>query len=82
MAKMIPPHWHDRTPASEQRVFNLLQKDPATADCPTGSWSLNDLALTILKEAHHQDLLRDRRKVSGNPRWDWPASREELKPEA
>lgn len=32
MAKMIPPHWHDRTPASEQRVFNLLQNDPATAD--------------------------------------------------
>ena len=32
MAKMIPPHWHDRTPTSEQRVFNLLQNDPATAD--------------------------------------------------
>lgn len=29
---MIPPHWHDRTPSSEQRVFNLLQNDPATAD--------------------------------------------------
>ena len=32
MAKMIPPHWHDRTPNSEQRVFNLLQNDPATKD--------------------------------------------------
>lgn len=32
MAKMLPPHWHDTTPASERRVFNLLQNDPATAD--------------------------------------------------
>jgi len=32
MAKMIPPHWHDRTPSSEQRIFNMLQNDPATAD--------------------------------------------------
>ena len=29
MAKMIPPHWHDNTPRSEQRVFSLLQNDPA-----------------------------------------------------
>jgi len=28
MAKMIPPHWHDDTPRSEQRVFSLLQNDP------------------------------------------------------
>jgi len=32
MAKMIPPHRHEKTPASEQRVFNLLRNDPATAD--------------------------------------------------
>lgn len=32
MAKMIPPDWHEKTPSSEQRVFNLLQNDPATKD--------------------------------------------------
>ena len=32
MAKMIPPHWHDSTPRSEQRVFGLLQNDPLTED--------------------------------------------------
>ena len=32
MAKMIPPHWHDNTPRSEQRVFSLLQNDPQTKD--------------------------------------------------
>lgn len=32
MAKMIPPHWHDNTPRSEQRVFNLLKNDPQTED--------------------------------------------------
>jgi hypothetical protein len=32
MAKMIPPHWHDNTPRSEQRVFSLLRNDPATED--------------------------------------------------
>jgi hypothetical protein len=30
MAKMIPPHWHDDTPRSEQRVFSMLQSDPQT----------------------------------------------------
>jgi hypothetical protein len=30
MAKMIPPYWHEKTPNSEQRVFNLLQNDPDT----------------------------------------------------
>jgi len=30
MAKMIPPHWHDDTPRSEQRVFSLLQNDRQT----------------------------------------------------
>jgi Nuclease-related domain/Type III restriction enzyme, res subunit len=32
MAKMIPPHWHDKTPNSEQRVFRMLENDPATQD--------------------------------------------------
>lgn len=32
MAKMIPPHWHDHSPHSEQRVFGLLQNDPLTKD--------------------------------------------------
>lgn len=32
MAKMIPPHWHDKTPRSEQRVFSMLQNDPQTED--------------------------------------------------
>jgi len=32
MAKMIPPHWHDNTPRSEQRVFSLLQNDAQTED--------------------------------------------------
>ncbi len=33
-----------------------LQEDPASAGCPTGSWSLDDLALTIRNEAHAQEL--------------------------
>jgi hypothetical protein len=32
MAKMIPPHWDERTPASERRVFSMLQNDPSTSD--------------------------------------------------
>jgi hypothetical protein len=32
MAKMIPPHWHDKTPRSEQRVFSLLQNGSQTED--------------------------------------------------
>ncbi len=32
MAKMIPPHWHDKTPRSEQRVFSMLQNDLQTED--------------------------------------------------
>jgi len=35
-------------------------EDPAAAGCPTAPWSLDDLALTILRQAHHQDLLRAR----------------------
>jgi hypothetical protein len=32
-------------------------EDPATVGCPSGSWSLDDLALTILRQANEQDLL-------------------------
>lgn len=32
MARMIPPHWHDNTPNSEQRVFRMLENDPAAKD--------------------------------------------------
>jgi hypothetical protein len=32
MAKMIPPHWHDKTPRSEQRIFSLLQNGSETED--------------------------------------------------
>ena len=32
MAKMIPPHWHDKTPSSERRVFDLLQNGPGTEE--------------------------------------------------
>lgn len=32
MAKMIAPHWHDKTSRSEQRVFSMLRNDPRTED--------------------------------------------------
>jgi len=32
MAKMIPPHWHEKTPRSEQQVFSLLQNDRQAED--------------------------------------------------
>jgi hypothetical protein len=32
MAKMIPAHWLEGTPKSEQKVFQLLRDDPATSD--------------------------------------------------
>jgi Nuclease-related domain/UvrD-like helicase C-terminal domain/Uncharacterized conserved protein (DUF2075) len=32
MSKMIPAYWHDSTPRSEQRVFNILKNDPLTAE--------------------------------------------------
>jgi transposase len=45
-------------PSQRLHVLELATKeDPAQAGCPSGSWSLDDLALTILKEAHQQDLL-------------------------
>lgn len=30
MARMIPKHWHENTPRSEQRIFELLKNDPLT----------------------------------------------------
>jgi hypothetical protein len=40
-------------PLARLHVLELATtEDPATAGCPTGSWSLDDLALTILKEAN------------------------------
>ena len=32
MAKMIPPNWHEKTPSSEQRVFNLRNDGLFEAD--------------------------------------------------
>jgi hypothetical protein len=32
MARMIPSDWHEKTPSSEQRIFQLLQQDPATSE--------------------------------------------------
>src|SRR6476660_9789890 len=58
-----------RAPA-DRRSFPPLQRlhvvelatleDPAAAACPAGSWSLDELALTILREAHGQELLAAR----------------------
>jgi DDE superfamily endonuclease len=45
----------------EQRLHVLAlatREDPASVGCPAGSWSLDELARTILLEAHQQDLLR------------------------
>jgi hypothetical protein len=45
-------------PGERLHVLELASKeDPATAGCPSGRWSLDDLALTILHEANAQDLL-------------------------
>jgi hypothetical protein len=45
-------------PSQRLHVLELAtQEDPATAGCPSGSWSLADLASTILREAHDRDLL-------------------------
>jgi putative transposase len=45
-------------PSQRLHVLELATKeDPAQANCPSGRWSLDDLALTILREAHHEDLL-------------------------
>jgi DDE superfamily endonuclease len=45
-------------PSQRLHVLELATtEDPATAGCPSGSWSLDDLALTILQEANEQDWL-------------------------
>src|SRR5262249_5470338 len=45
-------------PSQRLHVHELATtEDPAAAGCPSGSWSLDDLALTILQEANEQDLL-------------------------
>src|SRR3954449_11901788 len=45
-------------PWQRLHVVELATKeDPATAGCPAGSWSLDDLALTILQQANQQDLI-------------------------
>src|SRR6516225_6935252 len=59
-----PPAPADRRsfpPSQRLHVVELAtQEDPAAVGCPTGSWSLDDLALTICREAHDQDLVRAR----------------------
>lgn len=58
----MPPAPADRRSFPPQQRLHVLeratQEDPAAAGCPAGSWSLDDLALTILQEAHQQDRLR------------------------
>jgi putative transposase len=45
-------------PSQRLHVLELATtEDPAQAGCPSASWSLDDLAFTILREAHHRDLL-------------------------
>ncbi len=41
------------------------REDPADAGCPAGSWSLDDIALTLLKEAAEEDALRARLLAAG-----------------
>ena len=46
------------SPSQRLHVVELATlEDPAAAGCPSGSWSLDDLALTILRQANEQDLL-------------------------
>ena len=45
-------------PLQRLHVLELATtEDPAAAGCPSGSWSLDDLALTILRQADEQDRL-------------------------
>jgi hypothetical protein len=53
-------------------------EDPADAGCPAGSWSLDDLALTLLREANAEDHARARLAAAGvgpGPPLVWPMSR-------
>lgn len=46
-------------PQQRLHVVELAtQEDPAAAGCPAGSWSLSDLALTILQEANQREQAR------------------------
>jgi hypothetical protein len=52
----------------EQRLHVLelaTREDPASAGCPAGSWSLDDLARTILREAYQRDRLRAQLATAG-----------------
>src|SRR6516165_9695986 len=57
-----PPAPADRRsfpPSQRLHVVELATKeDPATVGCPTGSWSLADLAVTILQEANQREQIR------------------------
>lgn len=45
-------------PGARLRVLDLAtREDPADAGCPTGSWSLDDIALTLLKDADEAERL-------------------------
>lgn len=62
--------------------------DPADAGCPTGSWSLDDIALTILKEAEegerllaHVAALRAAARGEGGTGEEWQAALLALLPE-
>src|SRR5687767_4767182 len=53
-------------PSQRLRVVELAtQEDPAAAGCPSGSWSLDDLALAVLREAGQQDRLREHLRAAG-----------------
>jgi hypothetical protein len=53
-------------PLQRLHVLELATtEDPAAAGCPAGSWSLDELALTILRQAHDQDRHRARRAAAG-----------------
>ncbi len=61
LACRTPPAPADRRsfpPSQRLHVVELAtREDPATGGCPSGSWSLDDLALTILRQANEQDVL-------------------------
>ena len=45
-------------PEARLHVIELAtREDPADAGCPTGSWSLDDVALTLLREADEEDRI-------------------------
>ena len=55
---LVPADRRSFPPSQRLHVVELATtEDPAAAGCPVGSWSLDDLALTILRQANEQDLL-------------------------